>query len=59
MRKVFGAKGVADRTARLVRAGVLRPATAKLSPELLEPSPVKDAAGKVLQALLGERRKGR
>ncbi len=54
-----GAEGVTDRTARLARAGVLRPASAKFSPKLLEPSPVKDPEGKVLKALLEERREGR
>lgn len=55
----IGAEGVADRTTRLARAGVLRPASTKLSPKLLEPSPVKDPEGKILAALLEERREGR
>lgn len=55
----IGAEGVADRMTRLVRSGVLRPPSAKFSPKLLEPSPVKDSEGKVLKALLEERREGR
>lgn len=55
----IGTERVNSRTARLVRAGVLRPASAKFSPTLLEPSPVKDPEGKVLRALLEERREGR
>ena len=54
-----GTEDVADRRARLARAGVLRPASAKFPPKLLEPSPVKDPEGKVLKALLEERREGR
>lgn len=55
----LGAEGTDDRITRLARAGVLRPASTRLSPKLLEPSPVKDAEGRVLKALLEERREGR
>lgn len=54
-----GAEDATDRTARLIRAGVVRPASTKLSPKLLEPSPVKDPEGKTVKALLEERREGR
>lgn len=53
-----GAEGASDRKKRLVRAGTLRPGSRKLSPQLLKPSPVLDAEGKILQGLLEERRSG-
>lgn len=53
-----GAEGASDRKKRLVRAGTLRPGSRKLSPQLLKPSPVLDAEGKILQGLLEERRGG-
>ena len=55
----IGVEGVSDRKKRLVRAGLLRPGSKKLSPKLLKPSPVLDAEGKVLRGLLEERRSGR
>jgi hypothetical protein len=56
MKKVIGAEGITARRTRLARAGVLRFASVKSPPELLEPSPVRDPEGKVLKALLEERR---
>ncbi|HVE65792.1 MAG TPA: type II toxin-antitoxin system prevent-host-death family antitoxin [Thermoanaerobaculia bacterium] len=54
-----GTEDVTDRRARLARAGVVRPASARFSPKLLEPSPVKDPGGKVLAVLIEERRGSR
>jgi hypothetical protein len=59
VRKAFSPEVIADRRRRLARAGVLLPASAELPPELLEPSPVKDPDGKVLEALLEERQSRR
>ena len=54
-----GAEGATDRTKRLIRAGILRAGTGRLSRELLKPSPVADPEGKTLRGLLEERRGGR
>ncbi len=48
-----------DRKKRLIRAGILRAGSARLSPDLLKPSPVSDPEGKTLRGLLEERRSGR
>jgi prevent-host-death family protein len=53
-----GSEGMDERIKRLVAAGLIRPARRGLSPELLKRSPVKDPKGKVLDALLEERREG-
>jgi prevent-host-death family protein len=53
------AENVSERSRRLAREGVLRPAAGRLSPILLKPSPVQDAGGKILQGLIEERRSGR
>jgi len=55
----LGSERPSDRKNRLVRMGVLRPASAKLSSELWSPSPVRDPEGRLLQELLEERRSGR
>jgi prevent-host-death family protein len=54
-----GADLAGTRKNRLIRAGILRAGSAKLSSDLLKPSPVRDPDGKVLQSLLEERRSGR
>ena len=56
---IAGDEPESDRRQRLIRAGVLRPSSAKLPTELLRPSPVKDREGAVLRDLLEERRSGR
>ena len=53
------AEPATDRKNRLIRAGILRAGSEKLSPDLCKPSPVRDAEGRILQSLLEERRSGR
>ncbi len=53
------AESASDRKNRLVRAGVLRAGSERLTSDLWKPSPVRDPEGKVLQGLLEERRSGR
>lgn len=48
-----------DRLERLIRAGVVRAPSGKLSKDLLEASPVRDPGGKTVEALIEERRSGR
>ena len=54
-----GAESPGSRKSRLIRAGILRPGSGKISPDLLKPSSVRDPEGKVLQGLLEERRSTR
>lgn len=54
-----GSEPGGERKDRLVRMGVLRPGSAKLSPDLWKPSPVRDPEGQLLRSLLEERRSGR
>jgi prevent-host-death family protein len=55
----LGSEPASDRKSRLIRMGVLRPGSAKLSADLWKPSPVRDPEGKLLRDLLEERRRGR
>jgi prevent-host-death family protein len=55
----FGAETRGDRKKRLIRAGILRAGSTRLSPDLLKPSPIVDPEGKTLRGLLEERRSGR
>jgi prevent-host-death family protein len=55
----IGAETGGARKKRLIRAGILRAGSARLSPDLLKPSPVVDTEGKTLRGLLEERRSGR
>jgi prevent-host-death family protein len=55
----LGAEPAGERKDRLIRTGILRPGSTKLSPDLWKPSPVRDPEGKLLRSLLEERRSGR
>lgn len=55
----LGSEPPSDRKNRLIRIGVLRPGSAKLSSELWKPSPVRDPEGKLLRDHLEERRSER
>ena len=55
----LGEEPASDRKRRLIRAGILRPGTGTLPPDLLKPSPVADPRGMTLRGLLEERRGGR
>jgi prevent-host-death family protein len=48
-----------DRAKRLAREGVVQPASGRFARVLLQPSPAEDREGRVLAALLEERRAGR
>jgi prevent-host-death family protein len=53
------AESADERKKRLVRAGILRAGSIRLSSDLLKPSSVADREGKTLRGLLEERRSGR
>lgn len=53
------AEPATDRKNRLIRAGVLRGGSERLTADLWRPSPVRDPQGKVLQSFVEERRSGR
>jgi prevent-host-death family protein len=55
----LGAEPASERKSRLIRTGILRPGSTKVSPDLWNPSPVRDPEGKLLRSLLEERRSGR
>ncbi len=55
----IGAETGGDRKKRLIRAGILRAGSGRVSPNLLKPSPVVDPEGKTLRGLLEDRRSGR
>ncbi len=55
----IGAETGGDRKKRLIRAGILRAGSGRVSPNLLKPSPLVDPEGKTLRGLLEDRRSGR
>ncbi len=55
----IGAETGGDRKKRLIRAGILRAGSGRVSPDLLKPSPLVDPEGKTLRGLLEDRRSGR